>query len=89
MEQVLALPAIGSYFRNQENTEIYKITLAGNHYIWVNGIDIAKHEYFKNRPYGTRHFLQTMIQPTNEESCAYNREIHLAIEELTDEILGF
>lgn len=89
MEQVLALPAIGSCFRNQENTEIYRVILAGNHYVWVNGIDCIKGKYFETRPYGTVNFLKAMIPLSRDEVCSYGLEKMYTIQEFIDKVINF
>lgn len=89
MNQAIDLPNIGDHFRNAENTELYKVTLAGKSMIWVEVLDFNNNRRFSNRPYSTIVFIKEMIPVANAVIPYYGKEKRAVIQEFVEQVLNF
>ncbi len=86
------MPKIGDYFRHPNENEWYKITLIGQHCVWVDVLDFKRKRIWRNRPYlSPTAFIKEMIPVDKKELSRFGIEMlmFMMIEKYMKDIYKF
>lgn len=89
MSEPIQPPPVNKCFINPARTEIYRVLMADDHYVWVKVLDLQEFVFWRCRGYGTRNFLREMRPFDETRLVDYGQEIELVINDFADQVRSF